>query len=135
MFGWVVLENIDVPASGREPTANVADYYWYGYNGLYPEIVAGQPGTVAHPYYWRGPICIPGIYCPLNPPVVLNTCNNGNCHAFGDQYVPFKRTDPLQTVSGLSGKTIGLLGGTFPAQDFTVPMVYVGIDKSVSTFG
>ena len=57
-YGWVLLQNIDVPATPgqcgvpvSEPTVASADIYWYpDWDGAYPEEVYGPP-TVACPQY------------------------------------------------------------------------------------
>jgi hypothetical protein len=51
MFGWVVVQNVDIPASGREPSVSVAGSYLYNdWNGVKPEDFYGPNGSVGTQY-------------------------------------------------------------------------------------
>lgn len=51
MFGWVVVQNVDIGPSGREPSVNVATTYLYNnWNGVKPEDFYGPGFSIGTQY-------------------------------------------------------------------------------------
>lgn len=104
MFGWVMLENITVDASGYEPSVDVGDVYWYGgWDGIYPEEVYGPQ---------------------KNPAITCETCP-------GSQYRPFTDSQfwDFQNDARFYRYTVGLSGGKYPAGVLDKARIYKAVDK------
>lgn len=102
-FGWVVLENIWVPASGKELTVAQSNVYWYGsWDGVYPV----------------------NVYGPQNPAIPCESCP-------GSQFRPF--TDAqfwnFHNDARFDGYKVGLMGSKFPAAILNRPRTYIATDK------
>ncbi|MBZ5639920.1 MAG: hypothetical protein LAO51_14330 [Acidobacteriia bacterium] len=103
-FGWVRLENTDVPPSEVEPSVDNADVYWWsGWDGKYPEEVYGPQ---AHPALQQ--------YCPQE------TCP-------GSQFRPFTDAQFLNFLWSVTwpGLRVGLLESPRPDEPPMPPPVMV----------
>lgn len=129
-FGWLLLENVKIPASGREKSVDEGDVYWYGgWNGRYPEHPRGELG-VYNPHVDYCPLCFENCQrCPnfcfiANEAVPEESSSGKQFRPFTDQQFWEYHQNPRYF-----GQTVGLLGGRFVAETLNTPHTYTAIDE------